>query len=114
MDRGNGWMGGRGGEGIYIMYLYVPTIMGVTCATLPTSSSACMMRLIRAVGNLVRISMPPREGSLGEEEAAAAAAEGALVFESGASSTMADAVEDDWGCFASDGGALVVGSGDML
>lgn len=36
---------------------YVQTAIGVTCATLPTSSSACMMRLIRATGNLVLTSI---------------------------------------------------------
>lgn len=33
------------------------TATGVTWATLPTSSSACMMRFMRATGNLVFISM---------------------------------------------------------
>lgn len=37
----------------------VPTTTGVTWATFPTSSSACMMRFIRAVGNFVFTSMPP-------------------------------------------------------
>lgn len=32
----------------------LPTAIGVCCATLPTSSSACIIRLILAVGNLVR------------------------------------------------------------
>ncbi|EDN98359.1 hypothetical protein SS1G_13217 [Sclerotinia sclerotiorum 1980 UF-70] len=33
------------------------TATGVTCATFPTSSSACMMRFMRATGNFVRISI---------------------------------------------------------
>jgi len=33
--------------------------MGVTWATFPTSSSACMILLILATGNLVFTSMPP-------------------------------------------------------
>lgn len=33
------------------------TATGVTCATFPTSSSACIIRLIRATGNLVFISI---------------------------------------------------------
>lgn len=34
------------------------TAVGVTCATLPTSSSACMILLIRATGNFVFTSIP--------------------------------------------------------
>lgn len=30
---------------------------GVACATLPTSSSACMMRLMRAMGNLDPVAL---------------------------------------------------------
>lgn len=37
----------------------VPTTTGVTWATFPTSSSACMMRFMRAVGNFVFTSTPP-------------------------------------------------------
>ena len=40
------------------MRIHVQTAIGVTCATLPTSSSACIMRLIRATGNLVLTSIP--------------------------------------------------------
>ena len=34
------------------------TMTGVTCATFPTSSSACMMRFILATGNLVLTTTP--------------------------------------------------------
>ena len=37
---------------------YVQTAVGVTCATFPTSSSACMIRLILATGNFVFTSIP--------------------------------------------------------
>ena len=37
---------------------YVQTAVGVTCATFPTSSSACIIRFILATGNFVFTSMP--------------------------------------------------------
>jgi hypothetical protein len=35
----------------------IQTTTGVTCATLPTSSSACMMRLMRATGKWFLMTM---------------------------------------------------------
>ena len=37
---------------------HVQTAVGVTCATFPTSSSACIIRLILATGNFVFTSIP--------------------------------------------------------
>jgi hypothetical protein len=42
--------GGDAGYGIDLQ-----TMTGVTCATFPTSSSACIIRLMRATGNFVLI-----------------------------------------------------------
>lgn len=37
--------------------IHLQTTTGVACATLPTSSSACMIFLIRATGNLQTVDL---------------------------------------------------------
>lgn len=41
------------------LFFYLQTTTGVACATFPTSSSACMIFLIRATGNLQTLDFRP-------------------------------------------------------